>query len=234
MDLKKSATYVSPKTNREVANGMCSELPIILKSVNSIEELFPMLSNPRFHTEFIVICAEMFVQRTDKLDLFDIINTLSTLIKSTVYWKFKNEKPQPRNTKIIVIVDESTDIALVRQVSNFPNIACVGWVVDSAEDLPQSQQHLAAMLQGNFAHDPRVTALLKPQRKKTVTVPSAEIKLTSRQAQILKLIQDKGCSNKHIAKTLGVTESTVKLHMSAIFKKFGVRNRTQLAMFSKE
>jgi DNA-binding CsgD family transcriptional regulator len=38
----------------------------------------------------------------------------------------------------------------------------------------------------------------------------------------------KGLSNKHIAQRLGVAESTVKMHLTAIFKAYGVRTRTQL------
>jgi DNA-binding NarL/FixJ family response regulator len=59
------------------------------------------------------------------------------------------------------------------------------------------------------------------------------IKLTPRESQILTLIQDRGVSNKIIAKMLHITESTVKLHITHIFKKYGVKNRTQLALFSK-
>lgn len=37
----------------------------------------------------------------------------------------------------------------------------------------------------------------------------------------------KGKSNKEIARALGIAEATVKLHMTEIFKEFGVRNRAQ-------
>jgi DNA-binding NarL/FixJ family response regulator len=56
------------------------------------------------------------------------------------------------------------------------------------------------------------------------------IKLTSRQNQVLTLVCHRGISNKAIAKILEISESTVKIHISAILKKYGVRNRTQLAL----
>ena len=56
------------------------------------------------------------------------------------------------------------------------------------------------------------------------------IKLTTRQSQILDLISHRGLSNKKIAQHLKISESTVKVHMSAILKAYGVRNRTQLAL----
>jgi DNA-binding CsgD family transcriptional regulator len=43
----------------------------------------------------------------------------------------------------------------------------------------------------------------------------------------------KGLSYKHIAQRLGLAESTVKLHMTAILKAYGVKNRTQLICYSK-
>jgi DNA-binding NarL/FixJ family response regulator len=53
-------------------------------------------------------------------------------------------------------------------------------------------------------------------------------KLTKRERQIVLLTAD-GCSNLQIATELTVTEQTVKFHLSNIFKKLGVANRTQAA-----
>ena len=66
-------------------------------------------------------------------------------------------------------------------------------------------------------------------------LPGTEVKitLTPRQQQILDIIVTRGVSNKNFARMLHISESTVKLHMSSILKKFGVRNRTQLALFAK-
>ena len=38
--------------------------------------------------------------------------------------------------------------------------------------------------------------------------------------------------NKEIAKKLGISERTVKNHMFTIFKKIGVTDRTQAAIFA--
>ena len=60
-----------------------------------------------------------------------------------------------------------------------------------------------------------------------------KIILTPRQRQILEIVATRGISNKSIARMLHISESTVKLHMSGILKKFGLRNRTQLALFAR-
>ncbi len=50
--------------------------------------------------------------------------------------------------------------------------------------------------------------------------------LSSAQLRVLMALAD-GRLNKQIAGELGVTEATVKAHMTAIFRKLGVTNRTQ-------
>ncbi len=52
--------------------------------------------------------------------------------------------------------------------------------------------------------------------------------LTGRQVEVLRLLSD-GSSNKMIANRLALSEKTVKVHISAIFKALRVLNRTQAA-----
>jgi len=49
--------------------------------------------------------------------------------------------------------------------------------------------------------------------------------LTRRQSEVLALLSD-GLLNKQIAERLGTSEQTIKIHVSAIMKKLGVRTRT--------
>lgn len=55
--------------------------------------------------------------------------------------------------------------------------------------------------------------------------------LTHRELEILKLIA-KGNSNKDIAELLLISEKTVKNHISSIFRKVKVEDRTQAAVFA--
>ena len=50
--------------------------------------------------------------------------------------------------------------------------------------------------------------------------------LTDRQAQVLALMM-RGLSNRDIADQLGLSEGTVKIHSTAVFKALGVNSRTQ-------
>jgi DNA-binding NarL/FixJ family response regulator len=53
-------------------------------------------------------------------------------------------------------------------------------------------------------------------------------RLTRREKQVLRLVSE-GDSNKAIARRLGITEHTVKLHLHNLSAKFGVTNRTAAA-----
>ncbi|KVW96684.1 response regulator [Thiobacillus denitrificans] len=53
--------------------------------------------------------------------------------------------------------------------------------------------------------------------------------LTARQLEVARLLAQ-GCANKAIAGMLAMSESTVKVHIAAIFRAFGVTNRTEAVL----
>ena len=57
--------------------------------------------------------------------------------------------------------------------------------------------------------------------------------LTPQQFRVLSLVAE-GLLNKQIADRLDVQERTVKAHLSAIFEKLGVRNRTHAGVVLRE
>ncbi|TQV69936.1 response regulator transcription factor [Exilibacterium tricleocarpae] len=58
-------------------------------------------------------------------------------------------------------------------------------------------------------------------------------RMTPRQRDVLNLLI-RGEPNKQIARILGLSESTVKIHCMAIFRELGVNNRTQAAVRGEE
>lgn len=59
------------------------------------------------------------------------------------------------------------------------------------------------------------------------------VRLTEREQDVLRLL-DEGASNQHIAKTLFVSEATVKTHLVHIFAKLGVDTRSRAVAVARE
>jgi DNA-binding NarL/FixJ family response regulator len=54
--------------------------------------------------------------------------------------------------------------------------------------------------------------------------------LSERELQVLRLAAA-GLANKQIARRLGISESTVKVHIGSVFRRIGVRDRTSAAVW---
>jgi DNA-binding NarL/FixJ family response regulator len=80
------------------------------------------------------------------------------------------------------------------------------------------------------SHWPEIA--LAPELKR-VEIKKKEISLSGREYEIFNLVARRGLSNKKISQMLSITEDTVKYHVGNIFKKYGVKNRTQLALCNR-
>jgi DNA-binding NarL/FixJ family response regulator len=78
-------------------------------------------------------------------------------------------------------------------------------------------------------HDGNV--LLAPEAFGSLVRGSRADTLTARERQVLAGIAD-GKSNREIARSLRVSEKTVKAHVSAVLAKLGVQDRTQAAVYA--
>jgi two-component system, NarL family, nitrate/nitrite response regulator NarL len=96
-----------------------------------------------------------------------------------------------------------------------------------------SRQTLVVALQVVLAGERYVPPLLlddeEPEPLAASLVPDGGEPLTPRELEVLRLLR-RGYSNKAIARELDeLAESTVKVHVTRIFRKLGVVNRTQAA-----
>jgi DNA-binding NarL/FixJ family response regulator len=62
--------------------------------------------------------------------------------------------------------------------------------------------------------------------------PRAHLELTGREREVLELVIG-GNSNKQIARRLGIAEKTVKGHLTNLFQRIGVADRTQAALWAE-
>ena len=56
--------------------------------------------------------------------------------------------------------------------------------------------------------------------------------LTPREIEVLALVRE-GLANKQIARRLGITERTVKAHLTSAFSRIGVADRTPAALWAE-
>jgi len=54
-----------------------------------------------------------------------------------------------------------------------------------------------------------------------------QLQLTAREHAVLKLVTEQSMPNKLIADQLGISEATVKTHLTNLFEKLGVNSRTE-------
>jgi len=86
-----------------------------------------------------------------------------------------------------------------------------------------------AIVAGQRWVDPEIAERTRRARERAASDPP----LTRRERELVELVRQ-GLRNRDIAAELGVTEGTVKVYLHAIFDKFQVDNRTELAMRAAE
>jgi DNA-binding NarL/FixJ family response regulator len=82
---------------------------------------------------------------------------------------------------------------------------------------------------GGSPLDPKAARVLLDARR--VLRPAQD--LSSREEEVLRLVAA-GLANKQIARRLGISERTVKAHLTNVFQRLGVTDRTQAALWAKE
>jgi DNA-binding NarL/FixJ family response regulator len=121
----------------------------------------------------------------------------------------------------IVVVSATDDPAVIRRCIDF---GASGFIPKTL-GIEALRQAIARVLQGEVWTPPDVD--LTRQSDGEITAMIARLStLTPQQVRVLMMLSG-GLLNKQIAYELGVSEATVKAHVSAILQKFGVESRTQ-------
>jgi DNA-binding NarL/FixJ family response regulator len=81
---------------------------------------------------------------------------------------------------------------------------------------------------GHSPLDPRVARTVLHARRS----PARAAELTEREQEVLALV-GRGLANKQIARALGIREGTVKAHLTSVFQRIGVRDRTSAALWAR-
>lgn len=83
-----------------------------------------------------------------------------------------------------------------------------------------------------FPPDPSGVFCIETSSKPIFDQPS-QPHLSLREKEILKCVKD-GLSNKCIARSVGISDATVKVHVKAVFRKIRVSNRVQAAVWARD
>jgi DNA-binding NarL/FixJ family response regulator len=123
----------------------------------------------------------------------------------------------------VVVLSSFSDRARVREAIS---AGATGYVLkDSSPDEVLTAVRAAAA--GHAPLDPRVASALLPSSSD----PAAA--LSDREIQVLRLASQ-GLANKQIARSLGIAERTVKVHLGSVFRRIGVADRTSAALWARE
>ena len=191
------------------------DLPMKLVGCSDWQDFTTMLQH--FVPKSVGIHVELFEQ--SGITASEFVCMVESLVRLTMPGK---------KVHIGVDIDRTTKLGTVKALK----LSGVCGIVPSVHDYPIAESCIALqqLQQGHAYWPPHILDQL-PGNHTTVTQPSdTPIHLTDRQQQVFDLICNRGLSNKQIARALDLSESTVKIHVSAIMRAHGVRNRTQLAL----
>jgi DNA-binding NarL/FixJ family response regulator len=85
------------------------------------------------------------------------------------------------------------------------------------------------VVNGGSPLDPKAARVLLTHRR---TADEPGVHLTGREREVLRMVGD-GHPNKTIARRLGITERTVKAHLTSVYQRLGVADRTQAALWAQ-
>jgi DNA-binding NarL/FixJ family response regulator len=127
-------------------------------------------------------------------------------------------------TKIVMLSSFSDRVRVRDAIA----AGAVGYVLKdcTTEDLLAA---VRAAAQGHAPLDPRVAGALLP----TSASADPSEQLSDRERQVLRLASQ-GMANKQIARSLGIAERTVKVHLGNVFRRIGVADRTSAALWARE
>ena len=193
---------------------------IMVEILSTMSGIYQMIEKHRI--SLILFELDIFKDVPDDTDVCEITNMISTLYKFSKH---------PGDLTQAVIVKESSDLGIIKSLHS---TIIKGFVPASLWLGIQETEYYLKELMAGRRHSHKNILEKSNKTPKKVRNSKETIHLTERQKQISRIICNRGISNKAIAKLLNISESTVKLHISAVFKKFGIRNRTQLALCAND
>jgi DNA-binding NarL/FixJ family response regulator len=133
-------------------------------------------------------------------------------------------KARAPSVKVLVLTSFSDQ----RRIFEAIDAGAVGYLLKDTEP-DELLKAIRAAARDEAPLDPRVAKALIEQRRQL----PLDAQLTPREREVLGCIAE-GMPNKLIARRLGIAEKTVKAHLTSVFQRIGVTDRTQAALWARE
>ena len=166
---------------------------------------------------------------------FDLLPTCATL--ASLMEQISHGSP---DLVLMDLTPEITYAVLSEMKHAMANSKTVLWVNSISTELAFQAMGLGVrgILRKTLPADLQIKCLQKVQAgelwfEKALTdsfLCARRVALTQREGQLVSLLSQ-GLKNKEIATTLGISEGTVKVYLSRLFQKVGVKDRFELALF---
>jgi DNA-binding NarL/FixJ family response regulator len=133
-----------------------------------------------------------------------------------------------------IVAEKLADVLVLTSYSDAERIVgaldagAMGYLLKDAEP-DEVLTGIRAVARGESPINPRAARELLGARR---TTPAATAELTPRETEVLVLVRQ-GLANKQIARRLGISERTVKAHLTSAFQRIGVVDRTQAALWAE-
>lgn len=125
---------------------------------------------------------------------------------------------------LLLLIDGETHLTRL-----LPGLSARAWgVLPLDSSLEELQAAVKALHHGLLVGTPALLGLVlaSPAQNQLPQAATASEALTEREVQVLELLAQ-GLANKQIAARLGISEHTVKFHVSGIYNKLGATSRTE-------
>ncbi len=164
----------------------------------------------------------------DKLDVYkpDILLLDINMPNMNGLDVLKELKARKSKVKVLVLTVHNETEYLMKAV----DIGINGYVLKDSESA-ELKKAIRAIMDGKTYIKPSLIPALNAKRLERNEDEKKIDSLTRRELEVLKLLAI-GMYNKEVAEKLEISERTVKNHVSNIFKKLEVTDRTQAAVFA--
>lgn len=131
----------------------------------------------------------------------------------------RSELPDTEVLALTSVLEDASVVGAVRA-------GAIGYLLKDT-DADALCRAIKAAAAGQVQLTPQAAARLM----QVVSSPESPEELTERETEVLRLMAQ-GQSNKEIARSLSISEKTVKVHVSNILSKLGVQSRTQATLYA--